>query len=169
MPNNVYNGLVISGDEAKVEEIFEKHFPADEDGEHRLDFNTLIPYPEEYKKQDEIAEKARAADPPDRSVKDGYNMGGYDWCINNWGTKWNAYDQEVTYYEGYGQINAEFYTAWSPPSGALARLCELYPDVEITASFEEAGMGFEGVYENQNGTLVETYANNNSKRILRGG
>ncbi len=167
MPNNCYNGMTLDGDTDKIAEIFEKHFPADEDGVHHFDFNTLIEYPKEYKDQDELAEKARSATPPDYSVRDGYNSGGYQWCIDNWGTKWNAYDQEVDYCNGY--IRAEFYTAWSPPRAVFAKLCELYPDVEINISYEEAGMAYEGQYDNQNGELVNTVHIDGSKRILRGG
>jgi hypothetical protein len=95
-------------------------------------------------------------------------MGGYDWCISNWGTKWNAYDQDVYHY-GNGFIRAEFYTAWSPPREIFAKLCELYPDVEINISYEEAGMAYEGQFENYNGELVNTVHVDDSKRILRGG
>lgn len=167
MPNNCYNGLTIDGDETKVAEIFEKHFPADEDGVHHFDFNTVLPYPQRFLDQDKLCEEHRKANPNDWSVKDGFNSGGYEWCIDNWGTKWSAYDQEVEHYDGY--IRAEFYTAWSPPRGIYEKLCELYPYVEINISYEEAGMAYEGQYENVNGELVNTVHIDGSKRILRGG
>ncbi len=154
MPNHCYNDMTIEGDEKVVAEIFEKHFPKDEDGTPHFDFNTVLPYPQNFLDQDEVARKHREANPNDWSVKDGFNSGGYEWCVNNWGTKWNAYDQEVDGWEGY--IRAEFYTAWSPPEGVLAKLCEMYPSVEINISYEEAGMAYEGQYENQNGKLVNT-------------
>lgn len=171
MPNNCYNGLSISGSEEQLTKIANTHFPEDENGDPHFDFNTLIQYPESFKLQDEIAEKARKATPPDYTVKDGYNMGGYDWCNKNWGTKWNAYDQEIDIYlDGDdSHIRAEFYTAWAPPQGVLAKLCELYPDVDIYVSYEEAGMAYEGQFENQNGELVNTVQIGSSKRILRGG
>lgn len=166
MPNHCYNGMTIEGDEAKVAEILEKHFP-EVDGVRNFDFNTVLPYPQQFLDQDEVCRKHRETNPNDWSVKDGFNSGGYEWCVQNWGTKWNAYDQEIDHFEGY--IRAEFYTAWSPPEGVLSKLCEMYPDVEINISYEEAGMCYEGQYENQNGELVNTVHIDGSKRILRGG
>ncbi len=168
MPNNCYNGLKITGDIRTVAQIFEKHFPADEEGVRRLDFNTILPYPQRFLDQDKVCEEHRKANPNDWSVKDGYNSGGYAWCIDNWGTKWNAYDFEEVYVDD-GYIQVEFYTAWSPPSGVYEELCEMYPDIEMNMSYEEGGMCYEGQYDNQNGELVNTVHIDGSKRILRGG
>lgn len=160
--------MIIRGNKKKISEIWKKHFPLDEkNGTHYFDFNTLIPYPQRFIYQDELSRKHREANPDDWSVKDGFNSGGFEWCVEAWGTKWNAYDQEVNYYGGV--IKAEFYTAWRPPKGILQKLCELYPDVQITSSYEEAGMGFEGVYDNQNGKVVNLLHIECSKRLLRGG
>lgn len=119
MPNNCYNSLRISGDEKVIQEIVEKHFPKT-NGEHFFEFNTLVQYPEAYKIQDAVAKAAR--EKGDYTVKDGYNSGGYDWCNENWSTKWDAYDQDV---QNYGEtIHAEFYTAWSPPENVIKVLIE---------------------------------------------
>lgn len=59
-----------------------------------VDFDRIIPYPEKYKEMDRFAaawdtlpaeEKART-----ERLRDGYNSGGYEWCVENWGTKWSA-------------------------------------------------------------------------------
>lgn len=46
----------------------------------------------------------------------------YEWAIENWGTKWNAY--EVTYYnwESDEAIEVKFQTAWAPPEGVFNKL-----------------------------------------------
>lgn len=171
MPNHCYNGMTINGNGKTVAEIWEKHFPLDEDGERHFDFNTVIPYPQQFLDQDKVCEEHRKTNPNDWSVKDGFNSGGYEWCVNTWGTKWNAYDQEVDFYgdDNEGYIRAEFYTAWSPPEGIFAKLCEMYPDVEMNFAYEEAGMCYEGTFVNENGTLVNDFHKDHSKRILRGG
>lgn len=164
MPNHCYNEITFIGDEERLQEIFDKHFPQDANGENAFDFNTVIPYPEEFKAQDAIAAEAR--EKGDWSVKDGYNAGGYDWCCNNWSTKWNAYDQNLEF--NGDEFYAEFYTAWSPPENVIRKLMEMYPDVEISAAYEEAGMGFEGTFEMVNGEFIDNYIAD-SKRELRGG
>lgn len=45
----------------------------------------------------------------------------YDWAIDNWGTKWNAYSQEI---DG-GVIRFE--TAWSGIPALIERLCKVFP------------------------------------------
>ena len=42
----------------------------------------------------------------------------YDWCVQNWGTKWDIYD--VTYASLDGDtLELSFMSAWSPPVEAL--------------------------------------------------
>lgn len=49
----------------------------------------------------------------------------YEWSINNWGTKWNAYgyDENADY---SGNENLWFQTAWSAPHPILQKLSEMY-------------------------------------------
>jgi hypothetical protein len=92
MPNWVDCDLTISGTKNDVEAIIAKLASAD--GTKLIDFNNIIPYPEEFKRADDILqawfdkpEEGRKQTP---QPKDGYNNGGYQWRIENWGTKWNA-------------------------------------------------------------------------------
>ncbi len=41
----------------------------------------------------------------------------YDWCTNNWGTKWDACSADLT--ESGGSLNYSFKTAWSLPAGVI--------------------------------------------------
>ena len=42
----------------------------------------------------------------------------YDWCVKNWGTKWDIFDVEaVSLIDDTLELN--FCTAWSPPVEAL--------------------------------------------------
>lgn len=50
----------------------------------------------------------------------------YDWCIENWGTKWNSYENEQD-----GDDTIKFETAWNAPEAVLLRLSEMYPDAII--------------------------------------
>jgi hypothetical protein len=114
MPNWTENDLTITGpDVQKILNAIRSDDKDDEDA-RLLDFNTIIPYPQAYKEMDQRAREYRekffaiAQDDPERGqklealaaeygvepgspwIKDGYNSGGYDWCCDNWATKWNA-------------------------------------------------------------------------------
>ena len=69
----------------------------------------------------------------------------WDWRVQNWGTKWNSYDCDVDE-SNEEHIEYIFYTAWSPPEGVIAKLREQYPDVHITAFYDEPGMEIAGYY-----------------------
>jgi hypothetical protein len=63
----------------------------------------------------------------------------YEWSIEKWGTKWNAYDS-CGYDEGSNSI--EFSTAWSAPHPILQKLSEMYPDIEIEHKWADEDLGF---------------------------
>ena len=65
----------------------------------------------------------------------------YEWCINNWGTKWDVEDQDANRVDA-NNLETSFDSAWAPPCTAYERLCEL--GFEITAYYYEPGMGFVG-------------------------
>lgn len=75
----------------------------------------------------------------------------YDWRIKNWGTKWNAYG-----YEGGVQFDGKslrFQTAWSPPEPIIAKLAEMYPDLDFTHQWADEDIGYNcGEVEYHNGT-----------------
>lgn len=60
----------------------------------------------------------------------------YDWCWNNWGTKWNSCD---AYWSGDDFVL--FDTAWSAPEPIYAKLAELFPDVHFTVCFADEDVG----------------------------
>lgn len=49
----------------------------------------------------------------------------YEWCVQNWGTKWNAYDCNAA----LDANTMTFLTAWSAPHPILQKLSEMYPDI----------------------------------------
>lgn len=60
----------------------------------------------------------------------------YDWCWNNWGTKWNAYD----IYVGDGEVI--FNTAWNAPENVIRKLSELFQNVEIEHDYADEDIGY---------------------------
>ena len=67
----------------------------------------------------------------------------YDWRLQNWDTKWDAYDVVVTD-DDPDQLEVEFNTAWSPPEAVCSALREQYPDMIISWFYDEPGMEFAG-------------------------
>lgn len=60
----------------------------------------------------------------------------YDWCCNNWGTKWNAYELEII-----DDDTIMFQTAWSSPEPVIEKLAEMYPDAHIEHWWADEDMG----------------------------
>jgi len=74
----------------------------------------------------------------------------YNWCVNNWGTKWDIGSDNN---EVHGlnptvvdnEASMTFDSAWSPPIGLYEKLHELGFSVEAT--YFEPGMAFCGIFE----------------------
>ena len=67
----------------------------------------------------------------------------YDWRLQNWDTKWDAYDVVVTD-DDPDCTEIEFNTAWSPPEAVCSALREQYPDLAVSWFYDEPGMEFAG-------------------------
>ena len=67
----------------------------------------------------------------------------YDWRLQNWDTKWDAYDVVVTD-DDPENVEIEFYTAWSPPEAICHKIREDYPDVSVSWFYDEPGCEIAG-------------------------
>ena len=67
----------------------------------------------------------------------------YDWRLQNWDTKWDAYDVHITD-DDPDQLEVEFDTAWSPPEAICTELREKYPDLSISWFYDEPGCEIAG-------------------------
>ena len=67
----------------------------------------------------------------------------YDWRIQNWDTKWDAYDVEVTD-DDPDQLEVTFNTAWSPPEAICNQIREDYPDISVSWFYDEPGCELAG-------------------------
>ena len=111
-----------------------------------LDFNVFIPYPAHFTELDALAEAERKKG--NNHVKDGFNQGGYEWCIKHWGTKWNV---DCT---RRGNV-LRFETAWSPPLPVMAAMATRFPALTFTLRYYEGGQGFQGKAVWRDGKEVE--------------
>ena len=159
MPNYCSNVVEIQGPQHILKTLVE----------HRLDFMKIHPYPKEL---DITAGREGADDSPEQKAlvaaeksnlkRYGYRN-WYDWCVNNWGTKWNAggdndamqvdYDEDVG---NQGIALFQFDTAWAPPLGVLEKLMETHPELSIECRYHEPGVGFFGVWTDGSDRCYET-------------
>lgn len=82
----------------------------------------------------------------------------YEWCINHWGTKWNAYGYDEGKLDYQDGDMLEFQTAWSAPHPVLKKMAERFPDVEIEHEWADEDIGQNcGRYRYEGGECVEEY------------
>lgn len=136
MPNHCYQSVYIHGPRALVLELYHQLT------EHDRFCDTVIPMPL-------------------GKVHDGYN-----WRVENWGTKWDVAEAEVTSdYEsdefdhdsevdnGNAWFSFRCWTAWGPPEPVWDKLHEM--GVTVEAEYQDEGGMFEGEYKDGNNTSWE--------------
>ena len=72
----------------------------------------------------------------------------YDWCVNNWGTKWDidVHETSLNLSDDKKSLTVAFDTAWSPPLAAMERMLDQGFNVRLM--YSEEGVGFTGVFDN---------------------
>ena len=122
-----------------------------------LDFNSFVPYPEPFKSMDEISQKLRENGVSYSEIpKDGFNSGGYEWCVKNWGTKWNV-NNDVEIIEKPRSLFYTFDTAWNPPRPVIHIMTEMFPELRFNLRYWEAGVGFRGQLMIKNYVLLKDW------------
>ena len=140
MPNWCENSITIKGPTEKVNDIYTRLMEPDtNDGLcqilHPMPKNTFT---------GNLGEKEREA-----CAKDGV-PNWYDWCISNWGTKWDTTDADWTYEDagdGEAVLSGSFNTAWGPPVGVYEHAEQAHKDLYIFGMYYEPGCAFAGCWE----------------------
>lgn len=73
----------------------------------------------------------------------------YEWCCENWGTKWNAYSNEQE-----DDDTIIFETAWSNPEPVMLKLSSMYPDATIEHWWADEDMGCNDGYRAYRGGCI---------------
>ena len=112
-------------------------------------FSELIPCPQELTDtvSGSMGEDKRAEHEAQQAAnveKYGY-PNWYDFCVNEWGTKWDVGADGNPAQDIPGGLMLGFDSAWSPPIGAYEKLTDL--GFRIRAMYYEPGMAFAGVWE----------------------
>ena len=147
MPNWCSNNLTLEHDDP---DMIRRAHEAFERGEL---LNEFIPVPEDLKITagflgDGDAQKELEAQTKRNVEKYGYGN-WYDYCVGEWGTKWDiGGDGQSDVHPDGKMMHASFDSAWSPPVNAYEKLEQL--GFRVSAMFYESGMAFAGSYEDGN-------------------
>jgi hypothetical protein len=144
MPNHVKNVWKIKHIDPKnldtvLNKIAVKHtIPYSGKDEYIMDFDLIIPEPriiQDCPKRFRMNKSSHAEKLPGREW---FNW--YDWHIDNWGTKWNAYDGYTIV--GKSCITLVFNTAWSFPEPIARQVAEILKDYDIEIKYADEDWGF---------------------------
>ena len=143
MPNWCNNNLVLQHDDPAM---IQRAYDALERGEFLQEF---IPVPEALKITagflgDGDAQKELERQTAENVDKYGYGN-WYDYCVGEWGTKWDVGEQGCSDIHPDGKmLHTYFDSAWSPPVNAYEKLEAL--GFRVDAMYYEGGMGYAGTY-----------------------
>ena len=102
MPNHCTNEIYFSFKTVEDKDRFLKNVKGKDDAGDESDFtfNSIIPMPD--------------------------NKWDYNWCRENWDTKWDCYDLcvESEIGDGSESFQVSFFTAWSPPTNILRKILD---------------------------------------------
>jgi hypothetical protein len=134
MPNHISNVVTISGEKSELLKLMD-----------------LVESKEESKSEQPNAFSFESYFPC-TNKEDWYN-----WNINNWGTKWDAYEvgRWLCDWEKKS-MTISFQTAWSTPFFALIKLSTIIPTISIYCEYADEDMGYNvGTYSIVNGEVIE--------------
>ena len=102
-------------------------------------------------------------------TKEDFLNGWYDWSIDNWGTKWDAYDIESSGIDLVddaikdGELDAEieviysFNTVWIPSFKVTLGMSQQHHDLQFIHEYEEEGMQFAGKITYSKGEVISSF------------
>ena len=179
MPNWVDNRVEVKGTKKDLFEFqeFVKGEPFEDYGEAKVNWfclNTIMPMPWELK--DTVSPSRIVSDDEYLDImrerkKDTLGIGHpitasmqksfidrfgtdnwYDWCVRNWGTKWNiVYTSDFEeipiddmFSEEQSELSYSFDTAWSPPEPIYRYLQDKFGSLDIDWEYVDEGWNFAG-------------------------
>jgi hypothetical protein len=130
MPNYCSNSITIRGEEAQLAQLAEQL------------------------QSDETTIMERLVPTPDELIE---NSGWYQWCLDNWGTKWDMIELAGDYDLDF--ISLSYETAWSPNIPFWTTISSRFPGLKMTHHYREDGVGFMGIAYYQAGNLDDKFMN----------
>ena len=150
MPNWCNNTLYIRADKEDMKELKDLldktlKFSKDNHCANNL-LSAIIPMPKEL-------ENTISGSTPEKPEGDTPNW--YDWCNDNWGTKWDVDCYETQIEDDYMAFG--FDSAWAPPVPWLEKVAKLFPKLKFSLKYDDPGMEFMGCAKGSSGEIVDEY------------
>jgi hypothetical protein len=146
MPNWCNNTVEIRHEDPAMLERVRKGF-----NEGKL-LNEFMPVPEDLQivagrvGGNEDPEQKALVEAENRNLEKYGAKNWYDWCVQNWGTKWDVGADGYEAQDIPGGLTLTFESAWAPPLDAFATMVEKF-GFSIRAYYDEPGMAFCGIWE----------------------
>ena len=172
MPNHCHNRVTFYSDDStailKLHKIFLKGIETDDNAEpNDTVFGSFIPEPDwskitlteetcqEYSfsnPRGEVGECPELIIDKDKPFRSGLRFKStdimddrwYNWRVQNWGTKWDAYTMEIDDTDMPHGFEVQFETAWSPPEEVCHAIREQFDDMSISWFYDEPGCELAG-------------------------
>jgi hypothetical protein len=148
MANYCSNQLKILGDEEELQEFMKAFASKNKRKDNIFSFESIVPIPQNIYRGNIGKEEIE---------KYGRENCWYDWCLRNWGTKWNPYPDtcNIDYDEQEeGIVELSFDTAWSPCTTFIKNASKKFKDLTFLLKYEEVGMRFTGIAKAKKGKLI---------------
>ena len=135
----------------------------------------FIPYPTEVYEEIDLRKKIEKKEKLTKDEKnkamlmkleDNKPFDWYNWCCNNWGTKWGiCYSKlrEETYKQK-GKLVYDCQTAWTPCLQVVVAMGTKFPALDFKYRYWEGGNGFQGTFVIKKGEIIT-----NIQKEYRGG
>jgi hypothetical protein len=137
MPNWCDNTVLIKGEPLDILALMNK---VSEDN-NPFSLNKIKPLPDGLRNTKAPAKHNESQQKVDFNTKNYGAADWYEWCVSNWGTKWNTSETLVVKVSD-DCVNYTFQTAWAPPIPVYEELSKLFPNTNIFANFDESGSDF---------------------------
>lgn len=92
----------------------------------------------------------------------------YNWCLNNWGTKWNAYSTDLWFDKNKIGAIITFDTAWSGVPDLIEKLAKKFPNIYFEYKFADEDFAQNTGYgdTDEEGNLYMNYPDGDSDEAV---
>jgi hypothetical protein len=94
---------------------------------------------------DDNAEQIKLEEDTKRNLETHGYANWYDYCVNEWGTKWDVGGSDMLTEDGPNALRMNFDSAWAPPIAAMEKFQDLGFKVKLI--YWESGMCFCGIFD----------------------
>ena len=111
---------------------------------------------------DEDPEQIKLEEDTKRNLETHGYANWYDYCVNEWGTKWDVGGDDMLTEDGPNALRMSFDSAWAPPIAAMEKFQDLGFKVKLI--YWESGMCYCGLFD-ENGDDYMDYTDMSAAEV----